>query len=152
MKSISNRGEVRSLLRELGGQLSLLNRQVGANVDLREADVGCLDLLARRGAMSPSALASAAGLHPATLTGVLDRLEAGGWIVRARDPGDRRAVVVQPLGKRAPELMGLYGSMNRAVEDICAGYSARELATIADFLARVTAAGRIANAELSAGS
>lgn len=143
--------EVRSLLRELGGQLALLNRQVGSHVELRDIDVSCLDLLARQGSMSPTALAKAAGVHPATLTGILDRLEEGGWIARERDPEDRRAVLVHPLGKRAPELISLYAGMNGAIEAICAGYGPGELTTIADFLARVTAAGRVANAELAAG-
>jgi MarR family len=31
------------------------------------------------------------------MTGVIDRLERGGWVVRERDPDDRRGVVVQPL-------------------------------------------------------
>ena len=150
MKSRSTPGEVRALLRELSSQLGLLNRQVGGQVDLREIDVGCLDFLARQGAMSPSGLARASGIHPATVTGILDRLEQGGWIARERDPADRRIVLVHPLGKRAPELMRLYAGMNGAVDTICAKYSTKELATIADFLARVSAAGRIANAELSA--
>ncbi|WP_280428765.1 MarR family transcriptional regulator, partial [Nocardia brasiliensis] len=36
-----------------------------------------------------------AGVHPATLTGVLDRLERAGWIVSERASDDRRAVVVR---------------------------------------------------------
>jgi DNA-binding MarR family transcriptional regulator len=149
MKSISNAGEVRSLLRELGSQLSLLNRNVGSRVDLREIDIGVLDRLSRQGAMTPSALAKSTGVHPATLTGILDRLEASGWVRRERDAEDRRAVLVHPISKRAAELVALYGGMNGAIDSICAKFSAKDLAAIADFLARVTAAGRVANAELS---
>jgi DNA-binding MarR family transcriptional regulator len=60
----------------------------------------CLDLIDRYGPLSPSALARRAGLHPATMTGVLDRLERDGWIVRERDPADRRGVLVQPVRSR----------------------------------------------------
>ena len=31
------------------------------------------------------------------MTGIIDRLERGGWIGRERDPADRRGVVVQPV-------------------------------------------------------
>ena len=72
-------------------QLALLNHQVGGQVDLKATDLECLDLISRLGPLSPSALARRAGLHPATLTGILDRLERGGWISRDRDPADRRA-------------------------------------------------------------
>jgi DNA-binding MarR family transcriptional regulator len=54
-------------------QLSLLNRQVGAQVDLKDVDMDCLDLINRHGPLSPTALARRAGLHPATMTGILDR-------------------------------------------------------------------------------
>src|SRR5690349_19180548 len=88
---------VKESLRELTNQLSLLNHQVGARLELRDVDLDCLDLIARYGPLSPSALARRAGLHPATLTGILDRLQRGGWVVRERDPEatDRRAVSVR---------------------------------------------------------
>jgi DNA-binding MarR family transcriptional regulator len=38
-----------------------------------------------RAELSPSVLARRAGLHPATMTGILDRLERGRWITRDRD-------------------------------------------------------------------
>src|SRR5437879_3909557 len=81
---------IKESLRELSIQLSLLNHHVSAHVDLKDVDFDCFDLIARHGPLSPSALARRAGLHPATMTGILDRLERGGWVVRDRDPSDRR--------------------------------------------------------------
>ena len=77
-------------LRDLRNQLSLLNHQVSAHLALKDVDLDCLELIARHGPVSPSALARRAGLHPATMTGILDRLQKGGWIVRERDPDARR--------------------------------------------------------------
>jgi DNA-binding MarR family transcriptional regulator len=37
------------------------------------------------------------GASAATITGILDRLERGGWAARDRDPSDRRAVRVRAL-------------------------------------------------------
>src|SRR5262249_20243129 len=87
--------EVKKSLRELGIQLSQLNQNISARIDLKATDLRTLDLIGRYGPISPSALAKRAGMHPATTTGVLDRLERGGWIERGRDPSDRRGVVVQ---------------------------------------------------------
>src|SRR5437868_15288413 len=96
---------IKQSLRALSIQLSLLNHQVGAHVGLNDVDLDCLDLVARHGPLSPSALAQRAALHPATLTGILDRLERAGWVVRARDPSDRRAVLVRVLRDRSAELV-----------------------------------------------
>ncbi len=140
---------IKQSLRALRLQLSLLNLRVGAHLELKEVDIDCLDLVARYGPLSPSALARRAGLHPATMTGVLDRLEQGGWVARERDPSDRRAVVVRTRHERGADLMRLYAGMNASMDEICAGYDDAELAVIADFLARATAAGRIATDELT---
>ena len=131
-------------LRELNGQLSLLNHHVGDRLGLRDVDLDCLDLIARHGPLSPSALARRAGLHPATMTGVLDRLERAGWVARDRDPSDRRAVLVRPCRDRSAELFRLYAGMNRAMDRLCAGYTDEELALIAGFLHRTTTAGKAA--------
>src|SRR3981189_382231 len=104
---------IKQSLRALSIQLSLLNHQVGARADLRDVDLDCLDLIDRHGPLSPSALARHAGLHPATITGILDRLQAGGWVPRERDPSDRRAVVVGVVRERVPDLLRLYAGMNR---------------------------------------
>lgn len=142
---------IKESLRELTVQLSLLNHHVGAHVELKDVDIDCLDLIGRHGPLSPSALARRAGLHPATMTGILDRLQRGGWIVRERDPGaaDRRAVMVRALRDRGGELFRLYSGMNSSMDGILGDYSDAELAVIADFVRRTTAAGETATAELS---
>ncbi len=140
---------IRESLRELASQLSLLNHRVGAQLDLRDVDLDCLDLIDRHGPLSPSALARRAGLHPATMTGILDRLERGGWVARERDPSDRRAVVVRAVRDRYPDLLRLYAGMNRSMNQIYAGYDESELELLADFLHRTANAGRSATDELS---
>ena len=144
---------VRESLRELTRQLSLLNHQVGTRLDIRDIDLECLDLIAKHGPVSPSALAKRAGLHPATMTGILDRLERGGWISRDRDPDatDRRAVTIRLRRERGAEVLGLYSGMNTSLEQICAGYTDAELELLAGFLRRTTDAGRQATDTLASG-
>ena len=143
---------IKQSLRALRVQLAFLNLRVGAQLDLKDVDIDCLDLLASHGPLSPTNLARRAGLHPATMTGVLDRLEQGGWVARERDPSDRRAVVVRVRHERTAELMRLYAGMNSFMDEICAGYDEAELTVIADFLGRTTNAGRIAADELTSAS
>ncbi|HEY3729140.1 MAG TPA: MarR family transcriptional regulator [Solirubrobacteraceae bacterium] len=141
--------QIRDSLRELRIQLSLLNYRVGSQLGLKDVDLDCLDILDSGGPLSPSALARRAGLHPATMTGIVDRLEKGGWVVRERDPSDRRAVLVRVVRDRYAELLGLYTGMNRSMNKLLAGYSDGELEAIADFMNRTVEAGRAATDDLA---
>lgn len=141
-------GAVRQALRATVTQLSLLNNQVGGRLEMRPGDLYCLDLIDSHGPLSPTALARMAGLHPATMTGILDRLERARWIARERDPADRRGILLRALGERRPEILRLYAGMNDALDRVCAGYTAEELDLIAGFLARIAEAGRAVTEDL----
>jgi DNA-binding MarR family transcriptional regulator len=157
MSSISSRGrrhrqltnEVKDSMRDLRVQLALLNHRVGARLELKDVDLDCLDLISRYGPLSPSALARRAGLHPATMTGIIDRLERGRWIARERDPADRRAVLLRIRPERAAEVLRLYIGMNHSLDQICADYSEADLSVLADFMRRATEAGHGATEDLS---
>ena len=146
--------QIKDSLRDLGSQLAQLNHSVGARLDLKPTDLECLELISRHGPISPSALARRAGLHAATMTGVLDRLERGGWIERGRDTADRRGVVVQVARGRGAEVLRLYlvdSGMNTAMDEICAQYSDEELELLTSFLQRTADAGRAAAERLAGG-
>jgi DNA-binding MarR family transcriptional regulator len=134
--------EAKSTLRDLRIELSLLNHRVGGQAELRDIDLDCLDVLVRHGSATPTELARRMGVHAATLTGVLNRLESSGWIVRLRDDRDRRSVVLEPVATRVREIYRHYGGMNAALDDILGGYSETELEVILDFLRRSAQAGR----------
>ncbi|GAA3166177.1 MULTISPECIES: MarR family winged helix-turn-helix transcriptional regulator [Nonomuraea] len=143
--------EIKESLRALSIQLSLLNHQVGAHAGLKDVDLSCLDLINRHGPLSPTALARRAGLHPATITGILDRLQRAGWVTRDRDPeaSDRRAVIVRANRERNAELFELYGGMSSKMDEICEQYGDHDLDLLADFLRRTTDAGQDATGDLA---
>jgi DNA-binding MarR family transcriptional regulator len=141
---------VKESARQLSVQLSLLNAQVSAHLKLKEVDLLCLDVITRYKPISPSALARRAGLHPATLTGILDRLERGGFITRERDPADRRAVLIWARRERNAEIYRRYGGMNAAMDGILGRYADPELELLADFLRRTVEAGHTATVALAA--
>ena len=145
---------IKEALRDLGAQLSALNHSVGARLEVKVTDLECLDLISRYGPLSPSDLARRSGQHPATMTGILDRLERGGWIERGRDPSDRRGVLISVARGRAGQVLRLYlvdSGMNAAMDDILAGYGDGELELLADFLRRTAAAGQAAAGKLTQG-
>lgn len=142
-------GRIKDGVRDLGIQFALLSHRVGARLDLRDADLECLELVVRCGPIGPTALARRAGLHPATLTGVLDRLERGGWVVRTPHPADRRSVLVRAVEEKEPEVAFLFSGLAHAIDDLCARYGDADLAMIADFLQRASTASRAATDDLA---
>ncbi len=63
-----------------------------ADLELTASEINALGNLADGAARTVSELGAAVGSRPATLTGILDRLEGRGLIARGTQPGDRRAV------------------------------------------------------------
>lgn len=135
-------------LRELRLQLATLNHHVGSSAELRDSDLDCLDHIARSSGIGPSALARQLGVHPATLTGVLDRLESTGWIRRRREETDRRAVSLTVPPERQRQLLGLFSGMNEQMATVCSVYSESELELISDFLNATLRAGVSATNQL----
>lgn len=134
--------EIQQALRDLSGELGRLNQAVGSQVDLKGVDLVVLDVVGRKGPISPSQLAGSLGIHPATLTGILDRLEEGGWVERQADPTDRRRIAIAVIRRRGAEIARLYRPMSEAIVEICSSYSPTQLQTIRDFLQRAAEAGR----------
>jgi DNA-binding MarR family transcriptional regulator len=85
------------------------------------------------------------------MTGILDRLERGGWIARERDPADRRAVLIRAERSRGAEVLRLYSGMNSAMDQIIGEYDEAQLELVAGFLRRTAEAGRGAAEELADG-
>ncbi len=135
-------------LRELRLELGALNHRVGTRIQLKDSDLDTLDVITRHGPLTPTALARRTGIHVATLTGILDRLEANGWIARERVDSDRRAIAVRAVPDRQHEVFQLYGGMNASLDKILGSYSVDELTVIVDFLRRATQAGQAAAEEL----
>jgi DNA-binding MarR family transcriptional regulator len=144
--------EVKEALRDLQVRLAALHHQVSSRLEIRDVDLDCLDVVNRHGPLSPSALSRRTGLPPATLTGILDRLERGDFVVRERAPEDRRSVIVRGRPARTPELLRLYAGLDAAIDQLCAGYAEAELALVAEFLRHTARAGSDAATELAEGA
>lgn len=126
-------------VREMGVVMTVLNLRAGEQVGLRDVEMKALDVLMRDGAMSAKGLGQRLGMHPATMTGILDKLENGGWVTRERDPEDRRVVLIQPVRERVSEIVRLFAGMASLATDMLEKYDADQLATIEDFLTNVVA-------------
>ena len=64
------------------------DHRVGSKIEIKDIDFDCLDVIIRHGPISPTALARRVGVHLATMTGILARLESSGSD-RTRSRGER---------------------------------------------------------------
>lgn len=80
------------------------------------------------------AIAAAAGLTPAAVTALIDRLEARGLVERRRSEADRRQVHVALTGKALKETMRYYGPIAAEGGAILSAMSTAELEAVKGFL------------------
>ena len=116
----------------------LFHHAVAERLGLGPADHKCLDLLVERGSMTGSQLAAITGLTTGAITGVVNRLEAAGYVQRQPDPDDRRKQVLTPVPERIQEIQDVFRSVRPAPETLVEGFDADQLAAIAEFLARAS--------------
>src|SRR6478609_1163279 len=88
-------GEFLLAMRRNGSIMQLLGQVSAERIGINATDLNCLNIVAVTGPMTAGELARATGLTTASITGVLDRLEEGGFVRRERDPKDRRRVNVK---------------------------------------------------------
>lgn len=101
---------------------------------VNRTDLRCLDLLSLDQPMSAGELARASGLTSGAITFVLDRLERGGFVVRRRDPDDRRRVLIEFVPEASERVFALHRPLVmdfRAAVDL---FQPLELAAIERFL------------------
>jgi DNA-binding MarR family transcriptional regulator len=130
-------GEFLLAMRRNGSIMQLLGQMSAERIGINVTDLNCLNIVALTGPMTAGELARATGLTTASITGVLDRLEDGGFVRRERDPKDRRRVIVTlSPGPGLREIEPTFGPLVRAWRDAAAGYSDEELRLLLDFQRR----------------
>src|SRR5262245_29416865 len=123
--------------RQLSAATIMFHQAIADRLGLNVTDHKCADILERSGPLTAGELAERTGLTTGAITGVIDRLEKAGFVQRAKDPGDRRRVIVEPCRKQMERVIApMFESMARAAAEACAHYSTEELAVIRDFTVR----------------
>ena len=124
--------------RDYGISSVLFRNAIGRKLGLNIADMECLSLLLIRGFSTPTELARYTGLTTGSTTAMLDRLEKAKFIKRKPNPTDRRGVLIEVTKKTAETFGPMVAGVQKALNELVASYSAKELAPIADFLSRST--------------
>ncbi len=135
--------------RDLSDAIVFFHSVLAEKLGLGASDWKTLGLLERHGPMTAGELSARSGLAPASVTGILDRLEGAGWVRRGRDPEDGRRVVVTLDEAVVAERVGAcFGGLQRRLAELYARYEDDELELLVDFMEEVARRQREAALEL----
>ncbi|MFF1379615.1 MarR family transcriptional regulator [Streptomyces sp. NPDC058308] len=118
---------------------SLVGQQEFAkNLGLSVTDLVCFAYILRAGDSPVTAgdLAGRAHVTTGAVTGILNRLERGGFVTRRPDPTDRRRVRVTALPDAAERVRSVYEPYNARLADLFAEYTPEEIALLTDWCTR----------------
>lgn len=134
--------------RESSNAAVMYHSAMGERLGLGMTEEKTLDLLQRLGPLTAGELAQHTGLAPASISGLIDRLEAKWLVRRVRDTKDRRRVIVEINWERLAGFGELFEPFVAAMSGLYERYTDEELELIADFLKRSTALQREATTAL----
>lgn len=113
-----------------------------ADLDLSPSEINALGNLADGVGRTVTELGIAVGARPATLTGILDRLERRGLISRGALPGDRRAVVIELTSDGAQTATRIHEMLRHLEKRALRVVGADAVATARTVLQALTEAGQ----------
>jgi DNA-binding IclR family transcriptional regulator len=121
--------------RELSDALIFFHEAVASHLGMSAAEWKCLGLLEQHGPATAGRLAALSGFTTGAITGIVDRLERGGYVRRSPHPHDRRSVIIKPLHMNQVKrrVMPIFQSLGRAMAVLASHYTAPELAAITAF-------------------
>ena len=135
----SRRAELLDQL-EMAGRASsvatvMFHTAVAARQGLSASEEKALDLLERSGPLTAGELARQSGLAPASVTGLINRLEHKGFARRIQNPSDRRSILVEvDVERMYARVAPLFADWARSLQELYAGYSDEQLEVILHFL------------------
>lgn len=92
-----------------------------------------LDLIQRLGPVTAGVLARESGLAPASVTGLITRLERKGFARRLPNPADGRSVLVEVVPERLGDAAPVFDDFLRSLHDLYEEFSDDELRRIVHF-------------------
>jgi len=112
---------------------------VAQRFGLSLTEQNAISVIDRLGPLSAGEIAAHTGLATASVTSLIDRLEAKGFARRVRDALDRRLVFVELRPERASSYGKEFDPLRQSFARLLRGYHDDERAVILDCMVRITA-------------
>lgn len=123
--------ELATRLRPIATRLTLLLRREAPATELSHQQATVLATIAQSGPSRVTALAAATHVRQPSMTALLNRLEASGWVRRTPDPTDQRALLVELTDLGRTLVADAAASRVAVLADRLGGLTAEEVAAIA---------------------
>ncbi|GIO16093.1 putative HTH-type transcriptional regulator YcgE [Cohnella xylanilytica] len=123
-------------LRQNSARAVMFHQLISEKLGLNATDHKCLDYLNRSGPVTAGQLAQLTGLTTGAVTSVIDRLEQAGYVIRDKDPNDRRRVVVKPAPAGADNISPLFQSIMDSTLELLSRYDEQQTLLLLDFIKR----------------
>lgn len=121
-------------LRQNSARAVMFHQLISEKLGLNATDHKCLDYLNQSGPVTAGQLAELTGLTTGAVTSVIDRLEKAGYVIRDKDPNDRRRVVVKPVPEGLALISPLFQPILQSTLDILSQYNEQEMLLILNFI------------------
>ena len=116
-----------------------MQRRQARTMGINATDMQALRLLDLHGPLGPTELGRRLGLRSASVTVLLDRLEASGYVERVRDDRDRRRVTVRALPDALELLFDTWAPVVRALDDVGHGLTPSQQKAVCAYLDELAA-------------
>ena len=123
-------------MRQLQAELDRVDRATADALGLARSDCRALIMLTE-GPLTPRVLAARLGLTSGSVTALIDRLAARGFVTRAPDPADRRGVMVAATPLAAMRLRVAQAPLAEAVGRLAARYGTEKSGAVGQQMADV---------------
>jgi DNA-binding MarR family transcriptional regulator len=137
MQSLSVEEQVIIALRRITRAADIHSHLLQRDFGVTGPQLSTLRVVHRMQPVSTGALARAAFIGYATLTGILDRLAEHGFVTRTRDPADRRTVILNMTKEGERLLASAPSLLQNQLRDELARMPATEQTTLLNALSRV---------------
>lgn len=126
------------LVRQMGAQSTLSSVAIAKRFGIHASDLEALDLIFIRKEASAGDLAKATGLTSGSITALIDRLAAKGYVTRHDDPGDRRKTIVRVNRRMTAQIEAAYAPRQKAMHALWSEFTPDQLEAIGEFLDKST--------------
>ncbi|KIC69408.1 MarR family transcriptional regulator [Pseudarthrobacter phenanthrenivorans] len=133
--------DVINALREFRTSETAMRRRTRSSVAMGETDLLALRYLIDADAagtgIRPTELAARLGITSASMTSLVDRLVANGYVTREPHPSDRRAVILRPTPGADEEVRHNLNQMHTRMLEAAESLSQEEIRAVMHFLMRM---------------
>jgi DNA-binding MarR family transcriptional regulator len=138
--------------RELSTAAVMFHTKLSELRGLSATEGKAIDILMRFGPMTAGEFGEHSGLAPASVTGLMQRLESKGVARRVRHGEDKRKVMIELVGDQGAAAAPHFADFMAGLAELLEGYSDDELRVIADFSAKAARVQQDAAGRLGAGA